>query len=162
MRLAFARGWLPALVWYADGLAEGIGAMSLAFVVVVRPKYRDDRGLHEHEFEHVAQWYAVLAAALLAALVASLQTQPGAAAGLLLASVGLHGFLCRHWRKFRLLCEAQAYGRQIRFPDRRGSYLSLVDAAARLCSTRYDLRLSRDEAMAWISGQGGAGSGAPH
>lgn len=160
MRLALARGWLPALIAYSDELPQDMGAMTLAFVIVIRPKYRDDRGLHEHQLEHVAQWYAVLVAMLLLALVADFQSQAGVAAGLSLASVGMHGLLYRRWRKFRLLSEAQAFMRQMRFPDRHGKKLSAAEAATRLCSPRYDLDLSWSQAVAKIGGEDGQGSAA--
>lgn len=151
MKLTLARGWLPTIVVYSDELPEGVGAMALAFVAVIRPKYRDDRGLHEHQLEHVVQWYAVLAAMLVLALMATLQNQAGVAAGLCLASIGMHGLLYRRWRKFRLLSESQAFLRQMRFPDRHGGRLSAAAAATRLCSARYDLGLSWDEAIARLT-----------
>jgi len=136
--------------------------MTLAFFVVIRPRYRDDRGLHEHQLEHVAQWYAVLAAMLLLALIANFQSQAGVAAGFSLASVGMHGLLYRRWRKFRLLSEAQAFTRQMRFPDRHGKRLSAAEAATRLCSPRYGLGLSLSEAAEKIRGDDGqAGSATP-
>lgn len=154
MKLALARGWLPALITYSDGLPEDMGAMTLAFFVVIRPKYRDDRGLHEHQLEHVAQWYAILGTMLLLALFANFQNQGGVAAGLGLAAVGMQGLLYRRSRKFRLLSEAQAFLRQMRFPDRHGKHLSVAEAANRLCSSRYDLDLSLSQAVAKMEENG--------
>jgi hypothetical protein len=161
MKMALARGWLPALISYSDDLPAEMGALSLAFIVVIRPKYRDDRGLREHQLEHVVQWYALLAATLFLALLGYAQGQAGVAAGLALASIGMHGLLYRRVRKFRLLSETQAFTRQMQFPDRHGNYLSLADAATRLASVRYDLGLTRGEAAEMIRGDGKAGSAAP-
>ena len=161
MKLAFARGWLPALVSYSDDLPAEMGAMTLTFFVVIRPKYRGDQGLHEHQLEHVVQWYAVLAAMLFLAFMAFFQGQGGIAAGLALASIGMHGLLYRRSRRFRLLSETQAFSRQMLFPDRYGKYLSLADAATRLASARYELGLTWGEAAERIRGDGKAGSAAP-
>lgn len=147
-RYLLARGWLPALVIYTDALPGNMGGMAHTFMVVIRPEYRDDRGLHEHELEHVAQWYAVVAATLLLALAAYQYAQTGLALGLAMASIGMQGLLYRSWRKFRLWSEAGAYARQMQFPDRKGKCLSLAAATARLCSPKYDLRLSDREAEA--------------
>lgn len=146
MKLALARGWLPAVVTYSDELPEEVGVMVLTCFVVLRTKYRDDKGLHEHALEQVAQWYAVAAATLLMALFAYVQGESVAALGLALASVGMYGLLYRRWRKFRLISEAQAFARQMRFPDRKGDRLSLEQAARLLCSARYGLNLSSSEA----------------
>lgn len=145
-----ARGWLPALVIYSDQLPEKVGGMAHTFMVVIHPKYREDRGLHEHELEHVAQWYAVTAATLVFALFAWNHVQPEIGLGLAMASIGMHSLLYRRWRRFRRWSEVGAYARQMRFPDRKGRCLSLAAATARLCSTKYDLRLSGSEAQAII------------
>lgn len=150
MRLMFARNCLPALVIYSEELPEHIGGMAQTFIVVIHPKYRDDTGIHQHELEHVTQWYAMVAAMLMLAVLAYVQSQFGAAAGLAMASIGMDGLLYRRWRRFRLWSEAAAYARQMRFPDRKGNYLSLADATRRLCSTRYDLQVSPNEVKALI------------
>ena len=99
---------------------------------------------------------------LLLALFADFQSQGGVAAGLCLASVGMHGLLYRRCRKFRLLSEAQAFLRQMRFPDRHGKHLSLTEAATRLCSPRYDLDLSLSQAVAKMEENGKPPGSAAH
>lgn len=150
MRLMLARGWLPALVAYSDQLPPDVGSASEAFFVIVNPKYRDDAGIHQHELEHVVQWYASAAMLLCLALAAWFQDKGGEAVGFVVASVGMHGFLYRRWRRFRLWAESAAYARQMLFPDRKGGRLSLDEASRRLCSERYDLGLSSQEAQALI------------
>lgn len=145
-----ARKCLPALVVYSEELPEHVGGMAQTFVVVIHPKYREDAGIHEHELEHVTQWYVMVAAMLLLAFLAYVQGQFGASAGLAMASIGMDGLLYRRWRRFRLWSEAAAYARQMQFPDRKGNYLSLADATERLCSTRYDLGVSSKDVQALI------------
>ena len=161
MRFVLARGWLPAIISYSDDLPADMGGFTLTLVAVIRPEYRHDQGLHEHQLEHVVQWYAVLAAMLVLATIAYLEGQAGVAVGLALASVGMHGLLHRRFRSFRLSSESRAFARQIQFPDRHGRFLSLDAAAARLCSPRYDLGLSQPEAVARIRGSGKEESAAP-
>lgn len=151
MRVMLARRCLPAVVVYSEGLPEHIGGMAQTFVVVIHPKYRDDRGIHQHELEHVKQWYVTVAAVLLLAALAYFGGQFGMAGGLAIASIGTDGVLYRRWRRFRLWSEAAAYARQMRFPDRKGNYLSLADATCRLCSPRYDLRVSPSQVRALIA-----------
>lgn len=147
MSVALARGWLPALVRYSDNLPDDVAGRARVCIVTIRPQYRDDHGMHQHELEHVLQWYAVAGAVLLAALVAWLQALPAVAIGLALASIGAHAVLYQLVRPYRLWCEVDAYARQMRFTDRKGRRLSLADAAARLSSERHRLGLSVAEAI---------------
>lgn len=45
---------LPHYVRYTDSVKAGDAR---AFYVRINPKYKNDEGLHAHEYEHVKQWY---------------------------------------------------------------------------------------------------------
>lgn len=45
-----------AIIRYTDNIPESFGGMAYGPVIFIRPKYRDDKGLHAHEQEHVKQW----------------------------------------------------------------------------------------------------------
>lgn len=62
---------LPSLTIYTDNLPANVGGCANGPVVRIRPKYRDDAGIHAHEDEHVEQWYVGVMIGVLAALTMS-------------------------------------------------------------------------------------------
>lgn len=49
---------LPHLTIYTDRfMPEWMGGRCLGLVILIRPKYRDDKALYEHEYAHVKQFY---------------------------------------------------------------------------------------------------------
>ena len=79
----------PALILYTDNLPEGVGGCANGPVIRIRPKYREDEGIHAHELTHVWQWWLTL---------------------------GLHSLLYLLVRRYRLWAEVQAYREQTRHP----------------------------------------------
>lgn len=118
-------GIVPVPVFYTDGLPDGVGGRQIGPVVQIRPVYRErgDEGIHQHELEHVRQWWATL---------------------------GLHSLLYLAVRRYRLWAEARAYAVQMRFPNGLGGALTLEDAAWRLTSERYRLGIDVEQARAEI------------
>lgn len=57
MKTHFVYGVLPAFVTYTDDLPDNVGGRANGLRVRIRPRFKDDLGLHEHEYEHVRQWY---------------------------------------------------------------------------------------------------------
>lgn len=53
---------LPHYVKYTDKVA---GGNAKGFYVRINPKFKDDKGIHAHEYEHVKQWYTSLPIGLL-------------------------------------------------------------------------------------------------
>ena len=51
---------LPHTTIYTDKLPANVGGRATGPIVRIRPKYKDDRGIHEHELVHVRQWYTGL------------------------------------------------------------------------------------------------------
>ena len=132
----------PSLTIYTDRLPDGVGGVAHGPLVLIRPQYRADEGIHQHEYEHVGQWWvAGLASAVLLALV------DVRLAGL---AIGVHPALYYLVRPYRLWAEVCAYRVQRQFPNASGVPLSLDGAAMRLMSPRYDLRLSVAQARALL------------
>lgn len=79
-------------VFYTNWLipAKSAGCARLMFVFI-RPEYRDDRGLLEHELMHVRQFYR---------------------------SPLTHGIRYRLSQRYRLACEVEAYREQMKHADR--------------------------------------------
>lgn len=90
MKLMFVYKFLPALLFYTDNIKEKFGGMTYGPVVKIRNKYKDDRGLLEHELNHVKQWYRTL---------------------------GTHGIWYRLSEKYRLKCEIESYKIQASYYD---------------------------------------------
>lgn len=138
---------LPHWVIYTDRWPDDVGGRANGPIVRIRPRYRDDAGIHAHEYEHVRQWYvaSLMAVALLVLIV--MGSGHGVSLALAIAPLGCaaHPVGYRLSLQYRLWCEVQAYRVQMRHG------LSLDGAAARLMSTRYGLRLRRQDAVRLLS-----------
>ena len=110
-------------VIYTDNLPERFGGCTNGPVIRIRPKYRGDEGLRQHELTHVKQWFATL---------------------------GLHSFLYL-MRPYRRWAEVQAYRKQMQYPDKNGNKLP-IDTAARFLAIHYDLDITVEEAKQFIEG----------
>ena len=155
---------VPVPIFYTNKLPAGVGARVAWYapVVQIRPKYRGDESLHQHELEHVRQWWLCFAAmsvvTTLGVVVASSvlghpMPQQSLIVGIWLSWLG-HTVLHRLSRSYRAITEINAYRRQIRYADSRGEPMSIEAAAARLSSSRYMLGFSREEARQLL-GQAG-------
>lgn len=60
MKLKFVYGILPALVVYTDRIKNGFAGCANAMVVRIRPAFKDNEGLLQHERVHVRQAYRLL------------------------------------------------------------------------------------------------------
>jgi hypothetical protein len=137
---------LPHLTIYTDNLPPNVGGTAQAFVVKIRHKYKDDVGIHNHEYVHVKQWYRVLLVWLLAVgLAAVSEWLPLEYAVIAIAGVGLHGLLYLLIPSYRLEAEAEAYAAQTR-ADR--SDLDLM--AYRMSLPSYKLGITQEQAKAEI------------
>ena len=107
---------------YTDNMDENFAGITRAFVISIRPKYKDDKGLLEHEKTHVRQWYKTL---------------------------GLHGLLYAFWRTYRLNCELEAYKEQMQYaPDLKVA----VDKFADFLANKYGLDITIDRAVYLLRG----------
>jgi len=105
---------------YTDDMKEGTGGYAKGWFIRLRPKYREDKGILEHEKCHVRQWFFTL---------------------------GSHSLLYLFFKPYRLWSEVQAYREQLDWPPAlldRPEYL--LDKYAGFISTKYKLGITREEA----------------
>lgn len=50
----------PALIVYTDDLPEAVGGRASGPYIRIRPKYRNDIGIHKHELAHVEMFWLTL------------------------------------------------------------------------------------------------------
>jgi hypothetical protein len=128
-----------AYIHYTDNLPENVGGTAQGPYIRIRPKYKDDKGIHAHEMEHVRQWWVltIFSAFFLLAGAEYLQ-QP---LWIAIASVGVHGLLYTLIPKYRLWCEVQAYkAQQAHYEDDR------TPKFAKWIATVYRLDVTPEEA----------------
>lgn len=114
--------WPVAWITYTDDMEAARGGYALQWRVFIRPKYRDDEGIRQHELMHVRVWWAAL----------------------------FRPWIDRTSRAFKLETEARAFAMQTRFPDRHGGRLSVEAAADMLANPRYGFHLTRAQALGEI------------
>lgn len=122
-------------------IPERFAACTKGFVVLVRPKYKDDTGLIAHEYLHVRQW---LWLSLFGIPVWMLLEWAGLHeySPLAIISFGLQPLLYTLVPAFRLWCEVECYKLQATYykDDRRAHF-------AKFISTKYDLDISIEDAL---------------
>jgi hypothetical protein len=59
---------VPHVTRYTDDMPTWMGGYAKWFYIAIRPKYKDDKGIHAHELEHVKQWWitSIITCSLLA------------------------------------------------------------------------------------------------
>lgn len=137
----------PAIIFYTDKLPEGTGGCATAFIIRIRPKYRDnDEGIHQHELFHVRHWYAFtfLSLAVLAAVSFFFTALTWAPLPAALAVFPLL-YLIPQFRQWE---EIAAYKVQLKYPPAttadRDRYAALY---AKYISDDYGLNISQEEAL---------------
>lgn len=114
---------LPALVFYTRNrrlMPPGVAGRAIGPLILIRPEYLEDQGIHLHELEHVRQWYL---------------------------TAGLHPLLYALFRRYRLWAEVRAYRKQMKYPKTDGTFMSLYSAAIRLARLQYRLHITVAEAI---------------
>ncbi len=77
------------IVFYTDRLIpQQFAGCARGPVIFIRPKYKNDKGLLEHEKVHVRQFWRTL---------------------------GFHGLIYKFSKSYRLKCELEAYSVQLRY-----------------------------------------------
>ena len=125
-------------------LPEWVGARAIMFLVLIRPKYRDDKGIHAHEYTHVKQWYkwTALWAMLVTLALLALPEYVNIIAPLYGLSLGIFPVMYSLITSFRLESEAEAYAAQVK----AGADLNKM--AKHLANPNYKLGISEEEAKA--------------
>lgn len=133
-------------VEYTDELPGQFGGLALGPKIRIRPKYKKDVGLLEHEKTHVLQWYVITGLALSIAAALMLFVSPAFWPAAVVAPF-LHPSLYKFMRAYRQWCEVQAYRKQIAV----GGYAN-SDFAVTALVKKYDLNLNANEAVALLAG----------
>ena len=134
------------ITFYTDRLIpDKFGAVSAGPVTLIRPKYKDDRGLHEHEDVHFTQWLVLAALGPVSASVVYFaqieQAQPYLLTILLMPSL-FHGMLYELSKRYRQACEVSAYKAQLpHYPDDR------TELFAGFLASKYDLDIGHTAAI---------------
>lgn len=116
MKIRMIYGVIPVPVFYVKSLGWAAGRSNGFFVRIVE-KYKDDKGLLEHELQHCRQFYRTF---------------------------GLHGFLYKFSKKYRYNMEIECYRIQLKFCANRKA---TARKFAEFLTTRYDLDVSKARAI---------------
>jgi hypothetical protein len=126
---------IPAIIKYTDDMPAWMGGYAKWFYIAIRPKYKDDAGIHAHEIEHVKQWWitSIVATSLIAAIVWYTKSPQHY---YIYSSLGLVVFqlLYMAFPQFKLKMEVLAYKKQLpHYPDDRTALF------AKMIATKYGL-----------------------
>lgn len=131
---------IPHIKILTEKLPARVAGYTTGPVIWIKPRYKDDRGLIEHELVHVYQWYMWMFPMLI--LAAVLYPNPSyiyAVAG----AIGLAGLVYLLVPKYKLWAEVQAYKEQAKwYPDDRRPLF------AKFIAENYKLNISQAEALA--------------
>lgn len=129
------------LTFYVKSLPSNVGGCANGPVVRILEKYRNDRGIYEHEVEHVQQWALVslIGAALIGLLWLFFPVFDKAYSGL---SVALHSALYAMVPQYKLWAEVEAYKEQAKhYTDDRNPLF------AEFISSNYGLKITKAQAL---------------
>ena len=104
---------------YTNDMDDDQGGYARAWLVRIRPKYKDDHGLLQHELFHVSQWWKTL---------------------------GLHSLLNLISKRYRLNSEVGAYKEQLKYEPAIHNPAYYKSMFAGYISTQYGLNITKEEA----------------
>jgi hypothetical protein len=156
VRVRFVYGLVPVPVLYTERLPGQTGGRMLGWLplVLIRPKYANDEGLHQHQLVHVRQWWFMFALmawmiAVAVRFIAPHITGPLPREALFLGiwlSCVTHAVVYQFSPAYRVIAEVMAYRAQMRFRDRKGRRMPLESAVSMLTSDRYRLGITESKA----------------
>jgi len=133
---------IPHIIKYTDDMPAWMGGYAKWFYIAIRPKYKDDKGIHAHELEHVKQWWitSIIACALIAAVL--WYTKPPLDYySLVILGLVTFQLLYAGIPQFKLKMEVLAYKKQIpHYPDDRTALF------AGFIAKKYGLTITAEEA----------------
>ena len=115
---------LPVIVIYTDRVPEGSAGCANAMIVRIRPKYKGDEGLLQHELTHVKQAYRLL--------------------------ILFHSLLYLLDDSYRLHAEVEAYRKQLEYSQDK---VTDTARFAGFIAGKYDLGISREAAAMLLRGK---------
>ncbi|SMO61414.1 hypothetical protein SAMN06269117_11441 [Balnearium lithotrophicum] len=97
---SFIYGFLPVITIFSNKfIPKGFGGYNYGFINIIRPKYKDDKGLINHEIQHSKQFYRTFGLAPI------------------FRSLGIFPFLKKFSDRKIFNYECEAYGKQLCFID---------------------------------------------
>ena len=129
---------LPYKISYTNAVKGGDAKMCF---VRINPKYKNDTGLHAHEYEHVKQWYkSVLMFSVILLGLAAIYSQDL----MIMAPLVIlpHGLAYTYITKYRQYCEVRAFKEQLKHSTQEGD----LDFFANYLASNYNLSLRVGEA----------------
>jgi len=106
---------------YTDAMpSENVGGYAKAWFIRIRPRYKDDVGILEHEKIHVWQWWRTL---------------------------GFHSLFYLLSKKYRLNAEVEAYKEQLKFAPATSNPERYKDMYAGFIADNYGLDVSKGEVL---------------
>jgi len=130
-----------AIVRYNDKPAMA-GEAKYCFINI-RPKYKDDVGLHVHEYGHVQQWFAWLVVFFVLG-ICTYFIMPDVPLAVSIAALGLvaHNAIYALVKPYAKWCEVSCYRKQIDcYP--KGTN---IEFAIRALMDKYKFKMTREEA----------------
>ena len=106
---------------YTDAnMKENVGGYAKAWFIRIRPRYKDDKGIHAHELKHVEYWW----------------------------KYGIIGRLLYKFSKtYRLNEEVECYKEQLKYAPATGNPEHYRDMYAGFIADDYNLDISKEEAL---------------
>jgi hypothetical protein len=129
----------PHIIRYTDKMPDHVGGYARWFYIAIRPKYKDDKGIHAHELEHVRQWWTM--SIVCCALIAGFCHVQGLPYHYAATGLAVHQLLSKFVRPYRQWIEVQAFKEQLKHHEP-----SYVTNLARRLSRGYGLKITQEEA----------------
>jgi hypothetical protein len=130
---------IPHILHYTDTLPEGLGGTAQGPYIRIRPRLKNDKGIHAHELLHVAQWwvFTLVSAAIIGGLLWYFNEPLWGAVG----AVGVYGALYRFVPAFAIWAEVQCYREQAKhYEDDR------MPRFAQFMATKYRFKITTEAA----------------
>jgi hypothetical protein len=105
---------------YTDDMPKDTGGYARAWLIRIRPRYKDDKGIHNHELCHVAQFWR---------------------------TCGLHGLFYLLSKKYKLNAEVEAYREQLKYEPAATDPEHYRDMYAGFIADNYNLDISKGEVL---------------
>ena len=111
---------------YTDDMPANQGGYAKAWLIRIRPRYKDDKGIHAHEICHVSQFW----------------------------KFGIFHLGLYMWNKaYRLKCEVAAYREQLKYTPAKSNPGYYRDVYAGLIADNYGLDVSKGEVLKLLTQQ---------
>ena len=106
---------------YSDDMPANTGGYAKAWFIRIRPRYKDDKGIHNHEFCHVAQFWK--------------------------RGVFFHSLRYMVSKTYRLNCEVEAYKEQLKHAPASLDPERYRDMYAGFIADNYNLDISKGDVL---------------